>query len=445
MGSETGKVQLGAGFAKLWFASTASALGVGLATVATPLLIASRTSSPLVISAAQGVAWLPWLLFALPGGVLVDRVDRRRLMIVVDWARVVLMGALAFAISTGYAGIAVIYVVLFLINTGEIVFRSAGQAMIPAVVPREGLERANGWLIGGVTVMQNMIAGPLGALLFVVAASIPFWANSGTYAVSAVLIAMVAGSYRAAPKAVADEVPRVSDEAGDAAGRPHPIRAVWAEMAEGFVWLRRQRILRTMAVLIGLLNVTLTAALAILVLLAKERLHLSSVGYGLLFTVMAAGSILGSAIGDRLIKKVTATWTIRIGLVIEAALHLVLATSLNSYVVGFFLFAFGIHGALWSIVGNSLRQRLTPPEMYGRVASTTLFIAAGGNCVGAVLGGVIAGKFGLTAPYWVAFVVAVLVAATTWRVFNRADVAEAYASEAEPITPTPALSTGTGS
>jgi len=445
MGSETGKVQLGAGFAKLWFASTASALGVGLATVATPLLIASRTSSPLVISAAQGVAWLPWLLFALPGGVLVDRVDRRRLMIVVDWARVVLMGALAFAISTGYAGIAVIYVVLFLINTGEIVFRSAGQAMIPAVVPREGLERANGWLIGGVTVMQNMIAGPLGALLFVVAASIPFWANSGTYAVSAVLIAMVAGSYRAAPKAVADEVPRVSDEAGDAAGRPQPVRAVWAEMAEGFVWLRRQRILRTMAVLIGLLNVTLTAALAILVLLAKERLHLSSVGYGLLFTVMAAGSILGSAIGDWLIKKVTATWTIRIGLVIEAALHLVLATSLNSYVVGFFLFAFGIHGALWSIVGNSLRQRLTPPEMYGRVASTTLFIAAGGNCVGAVLGGVIAGKFGLTAPYWVAFVVAVLVAATTWRVFNRADVAEAYASEAEPITPTPALSTGTGS
>jgi len=445
MGSETGKVQLGAGFAKLWFASTASALGVGLATVATPLLIASRTSSPLVISAAQGVAWLPWLLFALPGGVLVDRVDRRRLMIVVDWARVVLMGALAFAISTGYAGIAVIYVVLFLINTGEIVFRSAGQAMIPAVVPREGLERANGWLIGGVTVMQNMIAGPLGALLFVVAVSIPFWANSGTYAVSAVLITMVAGSYRAAPKAVADEVPMVSDEAGDAAGRPHPIRAVWAEMAKGFVWLRRQRILRTMAVLIGLLNVTLTAALAILVLLAKERLHLSSVGYGLLFTVMAAGSILGSAIGDRLIKKVTATWTIRIGLVIEAALHLVLATSLNSYVVGFFLFAFGIHGALWSIVGNSLRQRLTPPEMYGRVASTTLFIAAGGNCVGAVLGGVIAGKFGLTAPYWVAFVVAVLVAATTWRVFNRADVAEAYASEAEPITPTPALSTGTGS
>lgn len=332
------------------------------------------------------------------------------------------MGALAFAVTTGHAGVAVIYAVLFLINTGEIVFRTASQAMIPAVVPREGLERANGWLIGGVTIMQNMIAGPLGAFLFVVAASIPFWANSATYAVSAVLITMVAGSYRVVPKAVAEEVPSSDDSP-----RPHPVRAVWAEMAEGFSWLLRQRILRTMAVLIGLLNVTLTAAMAILVLLAKERLHLGSVGYGMLFTVMAAGSILGSAIGDWLIKKVTATWTVRIGLLIEAALHLVLATSLNAYVVGFFLFAFGAHGALWSIVANSLRQRLTPPDMYGRVASTNLFIAAGGNCVGAVLGGLVAGKFGLTAPYWVAFVVAVLVAATTWRVFNRADVAKAYA------------------
>ena len=419
---------LGSRFGKLWLATTASALGVGLAAVATPLLIASRTSDPFTIAAAQGVAWLPWLLFALPGGVLVDRVDRRRLMIAVDWARVVFMGALAFAVSTGHAGIAVIYAVLFLINTGEIVFRSASQAMVPAVVPSEGLERANGWLIGAVTVMQSMIAGPFGAFLFIVAASIPFWANAGTYACSAVLITLIAGSYRATPRQIAAPA---ADLSSDVKAGSAPLRAVWSEMAEGFVWLLRQRILRTMAVLIGLLNVTLTAALAILVLLARQRLHLGSVGYGLLFTAMAVGSVLGSATGDRLVKKVTATWTIRIGLLVEAALHLILATSLNAYVVAFFLFVFGIHAALWSIVGNSLRQRLTPPEMYGRVGSTNLFIAAGGNCIGALLGGVVATRFGLTAPYWVAFVVAVLVSVATWRVFNRADIAEAYAGRAE--------------
>jgi predicted MFS family arabinose efflux permease len=94
------------------------------------------------------------------------------------------------------------------------------------------------------------------------------------------------------------------------------------------------------------------------------------------------------------------------------------------------MFAFGVHAALWTIVGNSLKQRLTPPEMLGRVSSTILFIAAGGNCVGALLGGAVAARFGITAPYWAGFVVAALVSAVTWRVFNRAAVAQAYAEPA---------------
>jgi MFS family permease len=197
-----------------------------------------------------------------------------------------------------------------------------------------------------------------------------------------------------------------------------------------------QRLLRTMAILIGLLNVTLTAATAVLVLLARERLGLGSVGYGLLFTCLAAGGILGSVIGDRLIGWVTATWTIRIGLLIEAGMHLALATSRNAYFIGFALFAFGVHGALWTIVGASLRQRLTPPEMLGRVGSTTLFVAAGGNCIGALLGGVIASSFGITAPYWIGFVVAVIVSAATWRVFDRAKVAQAYTQQPAPAQDT---------
>ena len=405
---------LGWRFAKLWAASTTSALGSGLATVAAPLLVASRTSNPLIVSATFGASWVPWLLFALPGGVLVDRVDRRRLMMAIDWSRAVAMGLLAVTLVAGMESIALLDAVLFVINTGEVVFRSAGQAMISAVVPRAGLERANGWLAGGTNLMQNMIAGPVGGFLFVVAASIPFFVNAGTYAASALLIALVAGTYRASP--------RVAAEAGAV-----DTRSVRAELAEGFRWLMHQRVLRTMAVLIGLLNLTLTAALAVLVLLARERLHLGSVGYGTLFTCSAAGAILGSVFGDRLIKAVTATWTIRIGLLIEAGLHLTLATTHSAYLAGFMMFAFGVHGALWTIVGTSLRQRLTPPHLMGRVASTTIFISAGGNCAGALLGGLVAGAFGITAPYWTGFVLAVIVSATTWRVFNRATVAAAYA------------------
>ena len=416
---------LGSRFAKLWTASTTSALGSGLATIAAPLFVAAHTKNPLIVSVTTGVSWLPWLLFALPGGVLVDRVDRRRLMITIDWLRVAVMGVLATALLAGWSSIALLDAALFLINTGEIVFRSASQAMIPAVVPHARLERANGWLVGGTTLTQNMIAGPLGGFLFVLAACVPFYVNAGTYAASAVLVGLLAGTYRAVRPAAA----------GDDQARP--ARRVRRELAEGFRWLAGQRVLRTMTVLIGLLNLTLTAAVAVLVLLVKERLHLGPVGYGTLFACMAVGALAGSASGDWLIKRVTATWTIRIGLLVEAGLHLVLATSRSAYLVGFMLFAFGVHGALWTIVGSSLRQRLTPPEMMGRVASTGLFIAAGGNCVGAVRGGVIAARFGITAPYWVGFVVAVLVSASTWRVFNRAAVAQAYAAPAWSATAQP--------
>ena len=412
-------------FAKLWTASTLSALGTGLTVVAAPLYVSARTSNALIVSATTGVAMLPWLLFALPAGVLVDRVDRRRLMVAVDWARAAAMGVLAVAILGGWSSIVLLDLVLFLINTGETAFEPAAQSMVPAVVPRDLLERANGWLVGGLTLSRYMIAGPLGGFLFVVAASIPFFANAGTYAASAVLVGLVGGSYRAtrpgqAPSPDALGPPRWR------AGGPR----VRAEVAEGLRWLLKQRMLRTMAILIGLLNITLAAATAVLVLLAKERLHVGSVGYGSLFTCMAVGSLLGSAVGDRVIRRVTATWTIRIGLLVEALTHLTLALATNVYVVGVVMAAFGIHAALWTIVGTSLRQRLTPAHMLGRVSSANLFISAGGNFAGALLGGALAGAFGITAPYWVGFVVALIVAAATWRVFDRATVAAAYADPA---------------
>ncbi|MFK0248266.1 MFS transporter [Amycolatopsis azurea] len=402
-------------YRKFWAASTTSALGSGLATVAAPLVMASRTDDPLVVSGGFAVAWLPWLLFALPGGVLVDRVDRRKLMIILDWIRVPAVALLAVAITTGDVSVASLYAVLFVINAGEVVFRTASGAMLPTIVPKALLERANGRLYAGTTLAHGMLSGPLSGFLFGVAANIPFFVNAGTYAVSALLLGLIGGAYRA----------RSETDPGEPVKR----RSIRSEATEGFRWLMGQRLLRTMIGLIGLLNLTLVAATSVLVLLAKERLQLEAVGYGLLFTCIAVGGLVGSLMGDRLITWCTPTWTLRIGLLIEAGTHLVLATSTSAPVVGVTLFLFGVHGALWGIVGSSLRQRLTPPDMLGRVGSSTLFIVAGGNCVGALLGGAVASKFGLTTPYWAGFVVAVIVSAVTWRVFDRAVVSAAYEQE----------------
>ncbi|GGM85772.1 MFS transporter [Dactylosporangium sucinum] len=400
---------LGGRFGKLWAAGTTSALGSGLTTVAAPLLVAAQTDSPLSVAAASAVAWLPWLLFALPGGALADRVDRRKLMIVLDWARAAAVFGLGAAVLGGVRSVWLLYSVLFVINAGEIVMRVASQAVVPDLVPREQLERANGWLFGGLMLAQNVVAAPLGSFLFVVAASSPFLANAATYAASALLLWSIGGSYRVAPTATARK------------------RSFRGEIVEGFRWLAGQRLLRTMVGLIALLNVTLTAATSVLVLLARDRLGLDEVGYGLLFTAMAAGAVIGSVVGDRIIAWVRPTWTIRIGLLIEAGMHLALAASREAWVIGPVLVLFGVHGTLWGIVGSSLRQRLTPPELLGRAGSVMIFVAAAGNSVGALFGGALASAFGITAPYWVGFVVAAVVAVASWRVFNRATVEAAYA------------------
>lgn len=432
--------RLGSRFAKLWAASTTSALGSGLVNIAAPLYVASKTNSPVTVSAVTFVIWIPWLLFSLPGGVFVDRVDRRRLMVRLDTARVAVMTVLGVTMVSGHAGLWLLFGALFLIQSGEVLFRAAAGAMIPAVVPRPMLERANGWLMGGAMTTQMMIAGPLGGFLFAVAVSIPFLVNAGTYAVSAVMIALVPGTYKVVrshgagtgsgsdARAVGAS-PAAEDakgEAGPEAAPPRGFASFRSDIADSFRFLMSQRILRTMTILIGVLNITLEAALAVLVLLAKQRLHLGSVGYGALFTALAVGGVLGAAFGDRLVKRVTAVWTIRVGLIVEALFHLTLAASSSPWLVGAATFAFGVHGALWSMVGSAMRQRLTPPEMMGRGGGLNLFIAFGGNAIGAVLGGVLAKQFGLTAPYWVAFAVAVIVAAATWHVFSPAEVAKAY-------------------
>jgi fucose permease len=258
-----------------------------------------------------------------------------------------------------------------------------------------------------------MAGGPLGGFLFAAAAAAPFFLDAATFAAGAVLLALVPGRFRATPV--------------DATPGPRSFRR---EIADGLRWLLAHRLLRTLAVLIGLLNVTLVAAMSMLVLIASQRLGLGSVGYGLLFTSLAVGALLGSLIGERLIRRVTATVTLRAGFVVETTFHLVFAVSTSPIVIAVNMAVFGVHAALWTIVSTSFRQRLTPPAMLGRVNSAFLFLGAGGNAFGALLGGLVATRFGLTAPFWIAFVVAAVLTAATWRVFDRKTIAAAEAAVA---------------
>jgi predicted MFS family arabinose efflux permease len=389
-------VRLGADFHRLWTASAVSNIGDGVTMAAGPLLVASFTADPATVAGAVFVQQLPWLLFALISGAWVDRLDRRALVVAVNALRTVALGGLVVAVTTGTVGVAVVYVVFFLLGVGETLADTASAALVPAVVAPERLAGANARLMATFTVANQFVAKPLGAWLFVVAAALPFGVNAATFAVAAALIA----SIRPVPAPPADSPPR---------------RRLSTEIAEGLRWLWHHRLLRTLAISMGLGNVVFGAAFAVFVLYARERLGLSDIGYGFLLTTFAVGGLLGTVCGPRLQRLLGSTVLLRAGLLIEALTHATLAATRSPGVAAAVIVVFGVHTMVWGLIVVTLRQQLVPSGLLGRVGSVFSLLDLGGAALGTLVGAVVAQRFGLAAPYWLAAAAMLLIAAVAWR------------------------------
>jgi MFS family permease len=405
---------LGPEFRKLWTANAISNLGDGVTFVAGPLLAASLTRDPLLVAGLAFAQRLPWLLFSLVSGALVDRLDRRRLMATVDVARCLLLGLLGVAVLLDAATIPLLYAVFFAVGVAETLFDNASVSILPSVVARERLPKANGRLLGARVVAEDLAGPPLGGVLFAAAAAVPFLLDAGTFAAAAALVAAMRGRFR---------VERLEEA---------PPTTLRSEIAEGVRWLWRNRLLRILALAIGLMNVTLMATASILVLYAKERLGLGPAGYGLLFSSMAVGGIAASLVVERIVGWLGPATTMRVGLLIEASTHLVLALARSPLVVGAILALFGFHAITWNVTSISLRQELVPQRLLGRVNSAYAVFSSGGTALGAVVGGLLARRFGLTAPFWCSFVAMTLLVLVAWRVLSSGTVRAARQQAATP-------------
>jgi MFS family permease len=273
---------LGPEYRKLWTASTVSNLGDGVTEVAAPLLAATLTRDPVLVAGLAFAYRLPWLLFTLVSGALVDRLDRRRIMWTADAVRTIMIGLLGLAVYAGLANLPLLYAVFFVLGTAETLFDNASQAILPAVVDREKLEKANGRLFGGQLVANEFAGPPLGGFLFAAAAAAPFLLDAGTFAAAAALVLAMRGSFRP-----------------ERAERPRT--TMRAEIFEGLRWLWGQPLLRTLAVMLGIMNAVHAAYTSIFVLFAQDILGLGEVGYGILLTSGAVGGLVGSLAADRII------------------------------------------------------------------------------------------------------------------------------------------------
>ena len=413
---------LGSAFARLWTAAGISTVGDGLTQTAVPLLAATLTRDPFRIGLISAVQYLPWLLLGLPGGALVDRWDRTRTMWTVDLARAAAIAALAAAVLAGAVSVPLLVLAAFCLGTGQIFFDGAAQAAIPAAVGREParLHRANGRLLGTRTVGGSFVGPPVGGLLFTAARWLPFVADAVSFLASSALIASLRG--------------RLATEA------PPPRRRLRTDMAEGLRFLLRHQVLRTCAVMACVCNLAGATAFGLLVLLAQDRLGLGSAGFGALLTAEAAGALVGSVIAARLARLVgSAVAFCQLQVAFGLATVLVgVAGSVPLAALGLGLT--GLTVGAWNVLGQSLRQELTPGRLMGRVVTAFRMIGMGGAPLGGVLGGLLARQYGLTTTYVVAgaAVVAAGLAATPVLTERRVAAARAAVDTAAAAAVNPA-------
>jgi MFS family permease len=400
--------ELGSDFRKIWPATIISNLGDGAMLAAGPLLVASITTEPAAVGAAAFVQQLPWLLFALFSGALVDRLDRRLMIVAADTFRAVVLGALGVAVLLDTSPLWAVYVALFLLGTAETLADNAAGALLVSAVPKDQLGKANARLFASGTVLQQLGGPPLGALLFAVGAGVPLMFDAVTFGAAAALIARVA----------VRPLPPDSERT-----------ALWNDVREGVRWLWHHAGVRTLACSILVMNITFCAAFATWVLYARERLGLSETQYGLLVSVGAIGAVFGMPAYHLLEPRVGSLTLLRAGLVIETTVHLILALTRSPWVAGATMAVFGVHAVVWGIVSTTARQLATPEPLMGRVNSVYLLASVGGAAIGSGLGGVLAQRFGLVAPFAAAFVGMVLMTAVAWRPLRHVSVRQVVAAE----------------
>ena len=393
--------RLGRSFRWLLASSVISNVGDGIALAAGPLLVASLTRDPLLVSMTLVAQQLPNLLFGLPAGAIADRFDRRRIIAGVNLARAAVLAVLAGTVVSGTVSIAIVLLTLFILGTAEIFADVSSSSLVPRVVPRAHLGIANARLSASFLLSNLLLGPPIGAFLFGVGMALPFAANAACFALGTVLVTRV--------------VTDVADLATERVGKRSSLRT---EIAEGIRWLIAHPPLRTLALTIIAFNVTYGAAWSVLVLYASERLGMSAVGYGLLTTAIAIGGIVGTTAYGRLERRFSLADIMRVGLLIETFTHLALALTTSAAVALVTMVVFGAHATVWGTTSTVVRQRAVPDELLGRVTSVYTVGLVGGIVIGTPIGGLLAREFGITAPFWFGFIGSAILVVLLWRQFD---------------------------
>ena len=367
---------------RLWWANAISSTGDGAFVAALPLLAVTITRDPRLVSVVAAATYLPWLVLSLPAGAVVDRYDRAALMWRAQAVQAAVVTIIVVLVVVRQASIEMLAAGGFLLGSAEVIFSNAAQSVLPDLVPPELLAKANGSQQVSLTVGESFLGPPAGSLLFAAAAALPFGLDAVSFAGSAALLA---------------RLPRTG-QAPKTAQRPR----IRTQIAEGLRWLAGHRLLRVVAVLLGIYNFANQMGQAVLVLLATQTLHVSARGYGLLLAASAVGSVVGGLLNPILTRRMGMLPSLVLPALIDAAAFVGIGLAPGPVVVAALLASQGFAVTMWNVVTVSLRQQVVPGHLLGRVNSVYRMLGWGLMPLGALAGGFVAHAAGLRAPYIVA-------------------------------------------
>ena len=392
------RAPLGAPFWRLFASSSASNLADGVLQAALPLLAATLTRDPVAVSTLAALAFVPWLLFAIPAGTLVDRVNRRTAMAAAEALRATLVLVLALSVGTGHASLPLLYVVAFVLGTAETVYDSAARAMLPGVVPRSRLERGNSLLSTAESVGNIFLGAPLGAWLFAVAVSMPLWFNGSVWLVAAVLALTVAGRFR-------------------------PVRetrtTMRADIGEGLRWLAGHTLLRRLVVVGAVQAAVHSMTSGILVLFALQNLGLAAPGFGVMLAVAGGGAVVGAILSPTVTRVLGRTHAMGFAGIASAlgVLSMALWQEPVPASLGYALSAAAV--SMFNVQVMSVRQALVPEHLFGRVQGAYRTVLWGGIPVGTLAGGALGTWLGLPAVFVTSGLLGLVLGAAVWSVLHR--------------------------
>jgi MFS family permease len=412
------RLPLGLNYRKLWFSSAAANLADGIFVVALPLMAISLTASPALVAGVSIAGRLPWLVFVLIAGALADRLDRRVTMRNVQVMRVIVLGTLAALALGGQLSLPILYAAAFVLGIGETLFDTAAQSLLPNIVPRDLLNVANGRLYAVELAMNQFIGPPLGGALVAISVPLALTGSVVAYALAAVGLALLVGTFRA-----------------EAVGsRPSMV----TEIREGLGYLLRNRILRTLAIMVGISNLASSAVFSVLVLyvVAPGPMGLDEVGFGILTTGFAVGAIVGTVLEPVTERRLGRSNVLFLMVVVTGLATLVPVVTSSAVWVFASLAVSGVVVMMWNIITVSLRQRITPDRLLGRVNAGYRFFAWGAMPIGALVGGLIAEAFGVVSVFLLAGLVTLGMLAFR-RILSDAAIDAAELPQAAAGSPTP--------